>query len=231
MNIPRQLYQLQEIDQELESNEKALGEVTSQLGDSEEVIGTREQLAREQRLLEELGQKQRSVEWEIEDLSGKLAASEKDLYSGRIRNPKELSNLQQETQVFKTQRNRLEEKALEILDQVEMAEKNISRISSELKALETEWHNQQQQLNANLEEIKSTLSRLKDRRQLLAAEVDPAAIEIYHQIKRQRGTAVAKVEQGICRGCRISLPVTEVQQTRSGNLVRCSSCGRILFLA
>ena len=231
MNIPRQLYQLQEIDQELESNEKALGEVTSQLGDSEEVIGTREQLAREQRLLEELGQKQRSVEWEIEDLSGKLAASEKDLYSGRIRNPKELSNLEQETKVLKTQRNRLEEKALEIMDQVEMAEKNISRISSELKALETEWHNQQQQLNANLEEIKSTLSRLKDRRQLLAAEVDPAAIEIYHQIKRQRGTAVAKVEQGICRGCRISLPVTEVQQTRSGNLVRCSSCGRILFLA
>ena len=231
MNIPRQLYQLQEIDQELESNEKALGEVTSQLGDSEEVIGTREQLAREQRLLEELGQKQRSVEWEIEDLSGKLAASEKDLYSGRIRNPKELSNLEQETKVLKTQRNRLEEKALEIMDQVEMAEKNISRISSELKALETEWHNQQQQLYANLEEIKSTLSRLKDRRQLLAAEVDPAAIEIYHQIKRQRGTAVAKVEQGICRGCRISLPVTEVQQTRSGNLVRCSSCGRILFLA
>jgi len=231
MNVPRQLYQLQEIDQELESNEKALREVTGQLGDSEAVIRTREQLAREQLHLEELAKQQRSVEWEIDDLSGKLTAAEKDLYSGRIRNPKELSNLQQETAVLKTQRNRLEEKALEIMDQVETADKNVSRISSDLKALETEWHNQQKQLAVNLEEIKTTLSRLKGRRQLLATEVDPAAIEIYQQIKKQRGTAVAKVEQGICRGCRISLPVSEVQQTRSGNLVRCSSCGRILFLA
>ncbi|UCH43062.1 MAG: hypothetical protein JSW16_00555 [Dehalococcoidales bacterium] len=231
MNVPRQLYQLQEIDQELESNEKALREITSQLGDSEAVIRTREQMAREQLELEELGKQQRSVEWEIDDLSGKLTTAEKNLYSGRIRNPKELSNLQQETAALKTRRNRLEEKALEIMDQVETADKNVSRISSDLKALETEWQHQQQQLAANLAEIKGTLSRLKERRQLLADEVDPAVIEIYQQIKKQRGTAVARVEQGICRGCRISLPVTEVQQTRSGNLVRCSSCGRILFLA
>ena len=40
----------------------------------------------------------------------------------------------------------------------------------------------------------------------------------------------ARVEQGICRGCRISLPTTDLQQARSGKLVQCSSCGRILFL-
>ena len=57
------------------------------------------------------------------------------------------------------------------------------------------------------------------------------AIEVYQDLKKHKGTAVAKVEQGICHGCRISLPISELQQTRSGSLVRCSSCGRILFLA
>ncbi|MDI6814491.1 MAG: hypothetical protein QMC90_00160 [Dehalococcoidales bacterium] len=42
---------------------------------------------------------------------------------------------------------------------------------------------------------------------------------------KQRGTAVAKVEQGLCRGCRISLSTAKLQQARSGSLVQCSSCG------
>ncbi|MFC2072406.1 C4-type zinc ribbon domain-containing protein, partial [Chloroflexota bacterium] len=50
-------------------------------------------------------------------------------------------------------------------------------------------------------------------------------------LKKQKGTAIANVEQGICRGCRILLPITELQRARSSSLVRCSSCGRILFLA
>ncbi|MEE8619379.1 MAG: C4-type zinc ribbon domain-containing protein [Dehalococcoidales bacterium] len=35
----------------------------------------------------------------------------------------------------------------------------------------------------------------------------------------------------MCRGCRISLSAAELQQARSGSLVQCSNCGRILFLA
>jgi len=36
---------------------------------------------------------------------------------------------------------------------------------------------------------------------------------------------------GICQGCRITLPNTDLQRARGGGVVRCSSCGRIIFLA
>ena len=231
MSIAKQLYQLQEVDLELESNEQALRQVASQLGESEAVIRAQNNLASERQRLEDLTRQQHSVEWEIDDLVSKLTTVEEELYSGRIRNPKELANLQHETSGLKAKRERLEDKALEVMDQVELATKSIAAISSELEALEAEWHRQQQQLSANLEQLKTILSDLKERRELLTAGIDPQAIEVYHELKRQRGTAVARVEQGICRGCRILLPVTELQRTRSGNLVRCSSCGRILFLA
>lgn len=231
MKVAKQLYQLQEVDLELESNEQALNQIASQLGESQAVLRAQAELKLEHQRLEELKREQHSAEWEIDDLITKLATAEEKLYSGSIRNPKELTNLQHEIDGLKTKRNRLEDKALELMDRVELTEASVATLSSQLKRLEAEWHRQQQQLSSRMEQLKTILSDLEHKRQLLLGKTDPQAIEFYHQLKKQKGTAVAKVEQGICHGCRISLPTTELQQARSGNLVQCSSCGRILFLA
>ncbi len=231
MSVAKQLYQLQEVDLELESNEQALNHIHSQLGESKAVIETQNKLASERQHLEELTHQQHSVEWEIDDIIRKLTTVEEELYSGRIRNPKELTSLQQEIDSLKAKRNKLEDGALEVMEKVELATKSVAALDSELKTLEADWQSQQQKLSADLEQLKAVISNLKQKRKLLETEIDPQTVEIYHELKRQRGTAVAKVEQGICRGCRISLPVTELQRVRSGSLVRCSSCGRILFLA
>lgn len=231
MSVVKQLYHLQEVDLELESNEQSLNQIAAQLGESEAVVRARTKLALEHQHLEELNRQQQSIEWEIDDLTSKLAPAEEKLYSGRIRNPKELASLQHEIDLLKARRDQLEDKALEIMDQIELATGSIATIDSELKILEAEWQSQQQQLSADLEQLRTILSNLKDKRQLVTAGIDPQTVEVYQELKKQKGTVVAKVEQGICRGCRISLPITELQQARSGTLVRCSSCGRILFLA
>ena len=231
MNVVKQLYQLQEVDLELESNEQALNQSASQLGESQAVIRAQAKLKLEQQRLEELKREQHSAEWEIDDLITKLTTTEKKLYGGSIRNPKELTNLQHEIDGLKTKRNQLENKALELMDQVELTEASVASLSSQLKRLEDEWHRQQQQLSSRIEQLKTILSDLEHKRQLQLAKIDPQAVEFYHELKKQKRPAVAKVEQGICLGCRISLAITELQQARSGNLVQCSSCGRILFLA
>jgi hypothetical protein len=195
------------------------------------VVRVRIKLALEHQHLEELNQQQRSIEWEVDALTSKLSPAEEELYSGRIHNPKELANLQHEIDGLKARRGQMEDKALGMMDQVEYTTKSIAAINSELKVLEGEWQSQQRQLSADLERLKTIVSNLQDKRQRLAAEIDPQAIEVYQELKKQKRLAVAKVEQGICRGCRISLPVAELQQVRSGSPVRCSSCGRVLFLA
>jgi len=231
MGVAKQLYQLQEVDLELESNERALQQVTSQLGESQEVVRARNKLASERQRLEELKRQQHSLEWEIDDIATKLTATEDKLYSGSIGSPKELANLQHEVDGLKTRRSKLEDEALDIMEQVELATASVATISSQLKTVEAEWQSQQQQLSTDMEQLKAVLSNLKHKRQTLSAEIDPRATELYHELKEKKGTAVAKVEQGICRGCRISLFATELQRARSGSLTQCSSCGRILFLA
>jgi len=231
MSIAKQLYQLQEVELEIESNERTLRQIASQLGENQAVVRIQTKLALEQQRLEELRGRQHSAEWEIDDITSKLTTAEEELYSGRIRNPKELTNLQHEVDGLRVKRNQLEDKALEIMDQVEFAAASVAAISSELKTVEAEWHSQQQQLSTEMEQLKTTLSDLEHKQQLLLAKINPQSVEFYRELKKQKRQAVARVEQGICRGCRISLPVAELQRARSDNLVQCSSCGRILFLA
>ncbi len=230
MSVAKQLYQLQEVDLEIEANEKALSQATGQLGESPAVVTSRARLSAEHQHREELRRQQQSLEWEIGDLAGKLKTAEEELYSGRIRNPKELTNLQHDIDGLKAKRRQLEDKDLELMDQVERATGTIAATESELKTLEATWRQQQQQLSAQIEQLKAILSDLGQKRQQMVVGIDPQAIEIYAELRKRKGVAVARVEQGICRGCRISLPVSELQQVRSGRLVRCGSCGRILYL-
>lgn len=231
MSIAKQLYQLQEIEIEIESEEQALERIVRQLGDSQAMAEVQSKLTLEQQRLEELGQQQHSAEWEIADITGKLATAKEALYSGKVKNPKELSNLQHEVDGLSVRRDQLEDKALGIMEEVELATTNVAAASREFKTVEAEWHREQQKLSTEMRQLKNGLSDLEHKRQLLSAEIDPQAVEFYYRLKEQKGQAVARMEQGRCRGCRISLPMAEVQRARSGNLVQCGSCGRILFLA
>ena len=120
MGVIKQLYQLQEVDLEIESSEQALAQIARQLGESQAVVRAQTKLKSEQQQLEELGRQQHSAEWEIDDLVNKLTAAEEKLYSGRIKDPKELTNLQHEVTGLRARRSHLEDNALEMMDQVEL---------------------------------------------------------------------------------------------------------------
>ncbi len=230
MGIARQLYKLQSIELEIESKEQALMQNKARLGESRELLAAAEGRLKAEQHLEELEKKQHDAEWEIEDITSKLSKIQQTLYSGSISNPKELTSLQREAEGFKNKCDSLEENALEIMEQVEAAAANLAKLSRELDDVEVGWRHEQQQLSASIEQLKSSLSRLEDERQMALAAIDAETIDSYNQLRQQKGLAVARVEQGTCRGCRISLSTAELQRVKGNRLVMCSSCGRILFI-
>ena len=139
MSIAQQLYQLQEIDLALAANEREQTRITSQLGESQEVARVRAKLAVEQKRLEELERQQHTAEWEAEDLTVKLAATEEKLFGGKIRNPKELTNLQREADKLKARRTGMEDRALEVMGQAEATTSSIAALTEELARLEADW--------------------------------------------------------------------------------------------
>jgi predicted nucleic acid-binding Zn-ribbon protein len=231
MSIAKDLYRLQEVDLALEANTQAQKRVYGQIGESQIVIKSRVKLAEEQKNLENLTAQQKSAEWEIDDLTTKIKDIEKKLYGGKIFNSKELSSLQQETEDIKKRRSALEDKSLGLMDQVELTRKAIVSSKDELAKQEIQWKTQQQQLTAELVQLKAAQTALEDKRKQIAVLIDADTLFTYQELRKRKGLAVAKVEQGICQGCRITLPNTDLQRAKGGGIVRCSSCGRIIFLA
>jgi len=230
MSIARQLYQLQETDLEIADEEGKLEQAVGRLGKNDVVVAAQEKLDAEKKKLEEWQRQQRSLEGEIDDLASKIKASNEQLYSGRINNPKELSSLQHEVELLKAKCGQLETKDLDIMDRAESVEAGVAALSRELEGITAEWQREQEQLRQEKAALESSLNDLKQQRQVLAAETDSQVLALYDKLRKNKGWAVARVEQGICRGCRISLPSSELQQARSGALVQCGSCSRILYL-
>jgi predicted nucleic acid-binding Zn-ribbon protein len=231
MSIARQLFQLQEVDIELEAAEKVVNGITHRLAGSEALASASGRLAVEREHQAELKKQLRSIELDAGAINAKLKRVEDELYSGRVTNSKELSNLQREFEILKADRNKIESRELEIMDRSEQAGKRVSFAEKEFQAREEEWRRQKVQLSSDLEPARAVLAEVTRRRQQLAAGIEPSALNTYQDVKRTRDKAVVPVERGICTGCRIAISVADTHRVRSGQLVRCGSCGRIVYLA
>ncbi len=230
MSTAQQLYRLQEIEQEIESREETVRELTSRLGESPQLIKARADLAAAQHHLEELKKQQHTLEWQDDDLTGKVKTAEDELYSGKNTNPKELKNLQNEIAALKTKRSQLDEKILELMDQIETGNRQVVSLGEEFKKAEIDSAEQQKQFTGEIEQNKSVLTELAQEKQNLVEGLEQQIIRLYYDLKKKKKTVVAKVFQGTCSACRIQLPITDLQRVRAGSLVQCSSCGRILYL-
>jgi len=231
MEITRQLYQLQELDIEIEQAEQSLALKTGQLGNRATLDAAREKLVSGQKRLDELKHQRRDAEGQVDDLLSKIKTTEEQLYGGKVTNPKELTSLQHEINTLKSRSDELQDKALGIIELVETAEKDIGAATGDYKKAEEAWHRQQEQLAVDIEQLKASLVELKGERGQLAGQIEAPVIALYAKIRQQKKQAVARVEQGICRSCRISLSASALQKARSGQPVQCGSCGRILFIS
>jgi len=230
MSTARQLYGLQEIDLQIAANEREQARLEGLLGESEEVRRLREEIAAREEERAGLERQQRSAEMDADTLSAKLAEVEEALFSGRVRNPKELTNLQREADDLKARRDAVEEQALLCMERAEEINATLATMTGELKRLESAWQQRQAELAAELASLRQEHTALLRRREAAASQIEAGLLAIYQELRARRGTAVARVEQGTCRGCQISLPTTDLQRVRGGGVVRCGSCGRILYL-
>jgi len=229
----KQLYELQEIDLAMERKREALREIERQLGDEGALVEARLDLEQERKHLAELLKWQREVEWDIEELGAKVVHLEEKLYEGSVRNPKELVSLHEEVEQLKRHRREREDCVLDTMSNVEVVQDRVAVRSREVEWMGTEWQEKQARLLKEQAELTSKLTELGERRQLLALQIDQASIDLYEALRIiRRGEVVAKVEQGMCQGCRINLPIANLQWARMGQeLVQCSNCGRILYVS
>jgi hypothetical protein len=233
MTTVADLYVLQEMDLEIQAKQAALADVETRLGESEELEETRREVKEQRDRLREAQKKQREAEWRVEEVRAKIQPLEKKLYGGTVKNPKELVGLQQDLDSLKARQRELEDLDLEAMSVVEEVESGLAEAERRLSDLGARWQAEQEGLRQQRDDLERELQELKRRRSGQEATIDAEMIRQYEALRAlHQGRAVAKVERGICQGCRITLPMHVLQRARRANhLVQCTSCERILYLS
>jgi predicted nucleic acid-binding Zn-ribbon protein len=230
MTLAKTLYDLQQIDLNIQKEQETLDDINRQLGESEALSQVKAELVAEKGHLAETEKQQRDVEWEIEDLRGSIKQVNEKLYGGKNKNPKELVSLEKELEILKTKLRQKEDDLLDLMAEIESTQDKIKTNSERFSKLEVEWQQEQKGLSQGQAKVKSRLSDLSRKRKTLASDIAKQTLELYDGIRLRKGQAVVKIEQGRCQGCRLNLAVNELQRARAGDLIQCSSCGRILCL-
>ncbi len=230
MSLAEQLYKLQQIDLELQQKQQELNEVENRLSDDKALLAAESKLASQKEQLEDAKKKQKSSEWELEDLQEKVKRIDSKLYSGTTKDTKELVNLEKEVKVFKSKISTNEDALLGLMGQVEEIEAKVKTSGEELEQMRREWQETRETLEKRRTVIETELAKLKRNRDGLAQQINSEALDIYERIRLTRGQAVVKVERGRCQGCHITVSTSQWQKAKAGDLIQCNSCSRILYV-
>jgi uncharacterized protein len=225
----RQLYELQLLELDIASARQAEADALAKLAGSQELQAAKAALISAQAVLDAASREQQQNDWAIADITARMTVTTESLYGGRVRNPKELTDLQHELDNLTKQRNPLEEKALGYMEKIEGAQRELTRLDGELKSVESRLRVEQKDLHDQIAALKEKLVVLHNQHAGKISMIPPEELRFYNDLKRRRGVAVARVEKGVC-ACRITLSSAELQRARTGRIVQCSSCSRILFI-
>lgn len=233
MSTSGQLYSIQERDLALDARREELKQVLARLADESALTRARVELDLARQELTKAEKAQRGAEREAEDQRAKTKAVEDRLYGGTVTSPKELLAMQEDVQSHRARLSKLEDGVLEFMMQVEAARELASQRQAKLQDTEKQRAQEKEDLAQRKATLEAEAAALETERRSLTTGVPEQALELYGRLRAaKQGRAVAKVEGGLCQGCRISLPTHHWQQARlGGGLVQCTSCSRILYVS
>ena len=187
-------------------------------------------LKKEQDFLVSEQGKQKKAEGKLEPLDLKIKHEDDKLYSGTVANPKELKSIQQEVNLLKVQKDKMETGLLELLDTVDNIGSEIRMLSRKSQDLGKEVEQAEKEYKKAADEIKKKLQDLRAAGDQLRQGISPSMLSLYEKIRKQKKEAVVEIAESICQGCFMELPAQEVDKMlQNDKLWQCPQCRRIII--
>ena len=232
----RRLIDLQTHDQAIDAVDKSLLEIPVAIASlKEQIESARKRASQAKTQVQDFEKKKKERELE---LAQKEEAIRK--HSGELNTVKTndaFKALQVEIDRAKSEIGDIETAILELMDQIDAAQKELKKAAADFSAEEKVLLAQIAEKESGLAEIKAKKEALLGERQALAAPIPEDIHKIYDHI-RSRGKrdpvskAIKKSDGGaVCGACRMNLaPQMVIEVTKLKNFVFCESCQRILYI-
>lgn len=230
MSQARALYRVQEIELAVIERRKRLKEIEVLLEDNEVVEQAKADLDEAQVKLDTILKQVKELETQIETVTNKQKATETRLYSGNVKNPKELQDMQKEIESLTRRRSDLDDKLLEVMVERDEAKEYVDLTADEFEQVTETWEAEHADLLKEKEQLTAESEQMMVNRKEALKEVEPEAMKEYNSLRGSKANRpVAGLENKSCTVCGIEQNgaiITAVNKNDS--LVKCQNCGRIL---
>lgn len=232
MNQAFQLYRLQQIDSQLDQAHARLREIEVILKNDAAMREAGEKLSNATQELEGAKKELRKAEENTKNQRQKIKNTDDTLYGGKVRNPKELQDLQKESEALRRYLEVLEERQLEAMLIVEDLTVSYEKAEQTLNEVRAQQIEKQAALLGEKRQITQQAKQWLSERQAVANPISAEDLTHYDQLRKRRtGIAVAKVSEKSCSACGTELSTSFYQATlSSSSLTHCDNCGRILYV-
>ncbi len=231
MSEPFKLYRLQQIDSQIDQIKNRLKAIEIALTADKSVRLAQKRQEGSQKALKHEQMKLRKAEQDVQAQRVKIEQSESTLYGGKVRNPKELQDLQNEVAALKRYLSVLEDRLLEAMIVVDTAEEELHADTERLENVMAQFAAQHNDLTKEKEGLRTDLIRLEGQSEATTSSIPEEDLVIYQQLRIARsGIAVARIVDKCCAACGTTLNAALLHAARSPNqMSRCDGCNRILY--
>ncbi len=232
MATVRELYDLQLLDWDIQKQEEELAEIRARAADDSRRIAAKGQLDALESKMAELARLRRQSENTIEDIERRIAEVDRRLYDGSVTNPREFEAYQEERTKLVGNLGEEEDKLLELMIESDDTQALLDKVRTLFERIDEERTRELANLQSRHAEVTSELPDFRRQRLALVSEHAPTTLAIYESVRQLRGGQGAALvdRRGLCQGCRLVIPITELQRVRTGDeIVQCGSCSRILI--
>lgn len=152
------------------------------------------------------------------------------LYS--LKTNKEYQVMLQQINDAKTDASFIEDKILQLFDQVDKAKNDIEQENQRLKEEEGVFFQEKRKIETRMKEIDDRLAQLEAQRQQVMPEIVPKILVQYDRILANRdGLAIVSVKDNSCQGCNMLVPPQVINLIKMyERIITCEVCNRMLYI-
>lgn len=224
------LLDLQDIDSVIDRLTRRLTEIKASLHETEELIAARSALRAAQESVTHKRATRKDLELSDASLETRITQAEQRMYSGLVKNPKELLDLQNDIASLKRQKNTLDDQLFAAMVALEEAETELETCSRTDARIAAEWLASQGDLAVELTQLEHDLAEKTGEQVGARAQLGAPDLVTYDQLRRRKGgVVVVEMENNLCGSCKVRVPAHVLQQlSQAEHATRCPNCERIL---
>lgn len=181
---------------------------------------------------------------EKKDKECKLCESKKRNIIKLVENKETYENLKYSPEINSTKKLKIIEKQIEDVENNIKNEKKIaqdineiiteinneiSNVKKKIVFIKNKYENSRDNNSSELEFLEKEKCNIEELIKDIKEQIDENSINEYIKMKKRYDDPISVIESRKCSGCSMDVPSMNYESAKTGSIIKCESCGRILF--